>query len=136
MSFFFKKENKKLNIFSNIFNLFNIKLLNNNPINDNSSEESSSEESSSEESSSEESSNPENNKYVLKNYEKDLELAINLSLIENEDNLCIICCDKKRDIAFIPCGHYICCNKCSNKCNENCPICRKKIIKKQKIFTL
>jgi hypothetical protein len=49
-----------------------------------------------------------------------------------DDNICIICCDSKRDTALSPCGHYLCCNKCANElfkmfkfAKPNCPICRK-----------
>ena len=47
--------------------------------------------------------------------------------------LCEICFSNKGDYAIIPCGHQIYCNKCLEKL-QNCPICRKTIISKLKLF--
>ena len=72
------------------------------------------------------------NDYIVNNYEKDLEMAINLSLKNKE--FCVICFDKSINAVFIPCGHYCCCYKCAKKCAKKCPICRKKIKLVQKIY--
>ena len=70
--------------------------------------------------------------YVVKSYEKDLEMAINMSLKDQE--FCIICYDKPINTVFVPCGHMSCCYKCGKKCESKCPICRKKIKTVQKIY--
>jgi hypothetical protein len=53
--------------------------------------------------------------------------------IKNINNdICVICMDKKRDTALTPCGHYLCCQSCAKELFDNyhftkprCPICRK-----------
>jgi hypothetical protein len=70
--------------------------------------------------------------YIVNDYEKDLEMAINLSLKDKE--FCIICFDNSINAVFIPCGHFCCFYKCAKKCAKKCPICRKKIKLVQKIY--
>ena len=58
--------------------------------------------------------------------------------IENSNNLdCPICMDNKIDVALRPCGHTFC-KECIEKFIEDkmsqCPICRKKFSKHDKIF--
>ena len=50
----------------------------------------------------------------------------------NVDLTCVICLDEKRNCC-IDCGHVLMCITCSAHIN-NCPICRKPIINKIKIF--
>uniref|UniRef100_A0A914IF52 RING-type domain-containing protein n=1 Tax=Globodera rostochiensis TaxID=31243 RepID=A0A914IF52_GLORO len=58
------------------------------------------------------------------------------------DNLssmkCVICMTGKRYFAFDPCGHLCVCEECANvvenSAEPNCPICRRRIIKKLRIF--
>ena len=56
-----------------------------------------------------------------------------ISEISDSYNKCIICVNEENLIAFAPCGHRCCCEKCY-KNNErynamqNCPICRVKIL--------
>ena len=50
-----------------------------------------------------------------------------------DGQLCNICVNDKINVVFIPCFHGFCCLTCSNKLVD-CPICRKKICKKQKIY--
>jgi hypothetical protein len=52
---------------------------------------------------------------------------------ETQDNICLVCYDKKRDILFMPCNHLCCCDNCSNNINK-CPYCRVDIENKVKIF--
>jgi Zinc finger, C3HC4 type (RING finger) len=41
---------------------------------------------------------------------------------------CIICMSNEKSVVFAPCGHYICCEECSNSlATKKCPICRNKI---------
>ena len=52
-----------------------------------------------------------------------------------DDELCIICFQEKRNIAFLPCGHFCICQTCCQKYKDNkCLVCREKYKKKQKIF--
>ena len=92
-----------------------------------------------EESSSDEDISYDQDNFVLHNYEKDLEIAINLSLQSkknNDDENCIICFDKKITTAFIPCGHLCCCFECAKKCKKKCPMCRKSNKSIQKIYKI
>jgi len=56
----------------------------------------------------------------------------------NAGKECIICLDQPRECLFTPCGHWACCTKCGEKCMKKkpkqCPICRKKITKVQRVF--
>lgn len=46
---------------------------------------------------------------------------------------CCVCFDKSKNILFSPCMHICSCEICSTNL-FNCPICRKRIRQKQKIF--
>jgi baculoviral IAP repeat-containing protein 7/8 len=46
---------------------------------------------------------------------------------------CCICLQNVREIAFVPCGHTLCCRACSKKLKE-CPVCRKRVMRRLKIF--
>ena len=52
---------------------------------------------------------------------------------EAEKKLCIICMEKPRDIVFVDCSHLCCCQACSDKVT-NCPLCRKQVTSKLKVF--
>ncbi|KAJ4725585.1 RING/U-box superfamily protein [Melia azedarach] len=58
----------------------------------------------------------------------------------NSRRLCVICCDATRDCFFLPCGHCAACFTCGTRIAEEaggtCPICRRKMKKVQKIFTV
>ncbi|CBI15953.3 hypothetical protein VitviT2T_008324 [Vitis vinifera] len=57
----------------------------------------------------------------------------------NPRRLCVICCDAPRDCFFLPCGHCAACFTCGTRISEeagSCPICRKKMKKVRKIFTV
>lgn len=51
----------------------------------------------------------------------------------NSDETCVICLDLPRKVAFTPCGHVVACESCSSKLHD-CPMCREKIVNKQKLF--
>lgn len=57
---------------------------------------------------------------------------------DNEEKLCVICLDKPKVMALIPCGHRCLCEKCSEMYrkdkNKTCPECRSKIKDIIKIF--
>ncbi|GMG98340.1 hypothetical protein Nepgr_000180 [Nepenthes gracilis] len=53
--------------------------------------------------------------------------------------LCVICFDAPRDCFFLPCGHCAACFTCGSKIAEGagtCPICRRKMKKVRKIFSV
>ncbi|XP_055696417.1 death-associated inhibitor of apoptosis 2-like [Lutzomyia longipalpis] len=62
---------------------------------------------------------------------------LNQAQIENENmkesKLCKICLTDDVAMAFIPCGHYMSCEKCAVTL-QTCPICRMNIDKSLKIF--
>ncbi|KAH7542249.1 hypothetical protein FEM48_Zijuj02G0053300 [Ziziphus jujuba var. spinosa] len=61
---------------------------------------------------------------------------------ENSNNtrrLCVICFDSSRDCFFLPCGHCAACFTCGTRIAEEagtCPICRRRMKKVRKIFTV
>ncbi|KAJ0262265.1 E3 ubiquitin-protein ligase APD1 [Hirschfeldia incana] len=53
--------------------------------------------------------------------------------------LCAICFDARRDCFFLPCGHCVSCYQCGTKIAEaagNCPVCRRKMKKVKRIYTV
>ena len=48
------------------------------------------------------------------------------SSTDDTNELCIICFEEKRNIAFVPCGHWMCCSACTPRVQE-CPVCRAEI---------
>jgi hypothetical protein len=41
---------------------------------------------------------------------------------------CIICMDRDRQVIFVECGHYYCCQACYDGLREkNCPVCKQRI---------
>lgn len=70
---------------------------------------------------------------------------------DSESMICNICCDNKIDIAFLPCGHMVCCQECSKDAlkttdsnsyygymystqPEKCPMCKQNVTTKQKVY--
>lgn len=41
-----------------------------------------------------------------------------------EDQLCVVCRERPREIIILPCGHVCLCEDCSIDINERCPVCR------------
>ncbi|KAG7574052.1 Zinc finger RING-type [Arabidopsis suecica] len=53
--------------------------------------------------------------------------------------LCAICFDTPRDCFFLPCGHSVSCYECGTTMQEadgSCPICRRKMKKVKRIYTV
>lgn len=47
-----------------------------------------------------------------------------------EDEICVVCLDRKRVMQFLPCGHYACCESCGISVvntSSKCPLCRSEI---------
>lgn len=52
----------------------------------------------------------------------------------NQDRLlCIICCEKEKEVVFRNCGHFISCKSCANGFDK-CPICRENISDIMKVY--
>ena len=45
---------------------------------------------------------------------------------------CLICCDSKRDLLFMPCRHLVCCSECGSRMKK-CLVCRELIVSKIKV---
>lgn len=55
-------------------------------------------------------------------------LTNNIDAMENEMT-CKICLDSEVCVVYAPCGHLVCCKKCSEKITK-CPVCRDPIYRK------
>lgn len=53
----------------------------------------------------------------------------NLKVYDVDDRIeeCTICMENKKEIVFIPCGHYCACMSCYKQIGKICPSCRQKI---------
>ncbi|XP_050141454.1 E3 ubiquitin-protein ligase APD2-like isoform X2 [Malus sylvestris] len=87
--------------------------------------------------------------YEFISNEEDLDECLAVSSLEgsltNEGDsnttgrLCVICFDGPRDCFFLPCGHCAACFTCGTRIAEEagtCPICRRRMKKVRKIFTV
>jgi hypothetical protein len=57
--------------------------------------------------------------------------------IDQGDNKCLICCDKKRNILLLPCRHVCYCQECGTNpaiTVNKCPFCRKNVDDVMKIY--
>merc|ERR1712136_430972 len=46
---------------------------------------------------------------------------------------CQVCFDQPLEVAFVPCGHQVCCKDCAKRCSS-CPICRQDITSGLTVF--
>ena len=46
---------------------------------------------------------------------------------------CVVCYGRRRAVAFTPCGHACACEQCAGRLRD-CPMCRKPITQKIRIF--
>jgi len=53
----------------------------------------------------------------------------------SDESVCVVCLDKKRELALIPCGHLCLCGDCAPSIEKNCPLCNSVFTTKVKIFT-
>ena len=47
---------------------------------------------------------------------------------------CVACMERPREIAYIPCGHFVVCTACANKWESCCPVCKARATSTVKIF--
>lgn len=55
----------------------------------------------------------------------------------NEENYCIICQERAKDVLLLPCKHVCICSYCERKLNRHdsrCPVCRSHIQRTMKVF--
>lgn len=50
-----------------------------------------------------------------------------------ERTMCILCCEERVSIVFLPCGHLVSCAQCSPAL-KNCPVCRESIKGTVRVF--
>ena len=43
----------------------------------------------------------------------------------DDDKQCVICMDKPKEYACIPCGHLSLCGQCKDRFDYRCPLCRR-----------
>ena len=46
---------------------------------------------------------------------------------------CVVCHERAREVAFDPCGHFVCCSECGERVST-CPLCRGTIERKLRIY--
>ena len=59
------------------------------------------------------------------------------NVLENEQpevQACVVCCQNRRGIILLPCGHVCLCEDCSARITDFCPVCRREIVTKSVAF--
>lgn len=52
----------------------------------------------------------------------------------DQQEACVICMDRQRNVVILDCGHFCCCSECAQRVN-NCPVCRRAIARLVPTFT-
>ena len=52
----------------------------------------------------------------------------------DQQEACVICMDRQRNVVILECGHFCCCLECAQRIN-NCPVCRRSIARLVPTFT-
>ena len=61
-------------------------------------------------------------------------IASRLQTLEAEKaSNCVVCHERAREVAFDPCGHFVCCSECGERVST-CPLCRVTIQGKLRIY--
>ena len=70
-------------------------------------------------------------KNQIKICDEDIDINLkNIKIYGDKSEPCCICMENEKELVFIPCGHFCCCQKCFNKLKSRiCPMCRCKDIK-------
>lgn len=63
----------------------------------------------------------------------DAQNRLNDVVVDNDDALCKICFERRKNICFMPCRHVSTCFMCAQKCRRCC-ICRAPVQQKIKVF--
>ncbi|TNJ29480.1 Ankyrin repeat protein 2 [Giardia muris] len=53
---------------------------------------------------------------------------------EPENNMCSICLEREKNMMFAPCNHLCVCDVCAPMLNMDCPICRQKAKRIERVF--
>jgi hypothetical protein len=54
---------------------------------------------------------------------------------DDDDDSCVVCMCAKREVALVPCGHFILCFSCCHKLStKKCPVCNAAFKEAIKIF--
>ena len=68
---------------------------------------------------------------ILEEGGEDVDLS-KVKVFEDEEEECVVCFDNPKDIVFVPCGHYCCCDECYRQISASgsgkCVMCRADII--------
>lgn len=51
-----------------------------------------------------------------------------------DDELCCVCLERRRAVCLVPCGHMTLCTVCADGGIELCPVCRERIIHRQRVY--
>ena len=54
--------------------------------------------------------------------------------LSDEDIMCVVCMERKRQYLIRPCNHYCVCKDCKSTLQNKCPLCRKLIRSYEKIY--
>ncbi|XP_068342614.1 E3 ubiquitin-protein ligase SPL2-like [Pyrus communis] len=72
------------------------------------------------------------------NVETQAEVGVDAAVDVPQQQLCVVCYTSRRQYAFIPCGHLICCELCSvnvrNLVSPKCPLCREEFFLSVRIY--
>ena len=61
-------------------------------------------------------------------------IASRLQTLEAEKaSNCVVCHERAREVAFDPCGHFVCCSECGLRVST-CPLCRGAIERNLRIY--
>jgi len=67
--------------------------------------------------------------------ERETEKKVEIEVIAvDEDHICSICMDAKKDMIILPCFHMCACETCSKQLPAECPVCRGKILEIRKVY--
>jgi hypothetical protein len=79
-------------------------------------------------------------KYQKEKLDNELNRSKNNELLKENTStkkqiLCVVCHSAERNVVFLPCKHFACCNLCANTLYSNtCPTCRGAIDEKQIVY--
>jgi hypothetical protein len=59
--------------------------------------------------------------------------GVNHNSMTTNSSVCVVCMESTYNTAFSSCGHVCCCDKCAKVINK-CPICRKKITNRIRVY--